>query len=369
MAQRRTTKDKSRIPGRYEAAVAAGFKNREDAGKRRAFITGIAGQDGSYLAQFLMEKGYRVDGLVRADDARSIENLLLAFPQGRPSYHLGLHVGDVADGKRMSDLMDECQPDEVYNLASVSHVPDSWVAPERAFTTNALGALSVFRAVHTNCPHAKVYQASSSEQFAATSSGEPIDEMGAMVPRSPYGVSKLAAHMLAGIFRSSYGLFVSCGIAFNHESPRRDERFLSRKIAIGVAAMASGQSKSLFLGNMKAVRDWGYAPDYVKAMWLMLQEEEPGDLVLATGIGHTVRDFYMLACQAAGLKDGAKRLQLDPAFNRAGDPLVHIGNAELARSVIRWQPSVQFRTLVERMVGYEMARLQPYPVGHKRRKR
>lgn len=336
--------------------------------QRRAFITGIAGQDGSYLAQFLVEKGYRVDGLVRADDARSIENLTAAFP--KPPSFLRLHVGDVADGKRMSDLMDECHPDEVYNLASVSHVPDSWLAPERAMTTNALGALSVFRAVHTNCPHAKVYQASSSEQFAATASGEPIDEMGAMVPRSPYGVSKLAAHMLAGIFRSSYGLFVSCGIAFNHESPRRDERFLSRKIAIGVAQMATGRAKAISLGNMRAVRDWGYAPDYVKAMWLMLQEDEPGDLVLATGVGRTVRDFYMLACQAAGLMDGARRLKLDPAFNRPGDPLVHIGNAELARSVIHWQPEVKFQTLVKRMVSYEMDRLGPYPnpIGRKRRK-
>lgn len=336
---------------------------------KTAFITGIAGQDGSYLAQLLREKGYRVVGLLRASGIRLIPNLIEAFGS-KLRDEVTLYVGDVTDAHRLTTIIQAEQPDEVYNLASVSYVPDSWDSPDGVFKTNVLGTLAVIRAVRSGAPEARIYQASSSEQFASDVQGAPIDEEGLMVPRSPYGISKLAAHRLATLFRDTYGTHISCGIAFNHESPRRDDRFLSRKIAICVAEIARGIRKEIVLGDVRLIRDWGWAPDYVEAMWRMVQMEEPGDLVLATGVGHTVYDFYRFACAAAGITRGIDRLRTDTALVRPRDPMAHIGDPELAAAVLDWKPTVKFEGLVVRMVEYELSRLAARgSTKSKRRKR
>src|SRR3954447_888874 len=263
---------------------------------QRAFITGITGQDGSYLADLLLEKGYEVHGLVRRSSVLTrgrIDHL-----HEHPRLHL--HYGDLTDGTSLVNLVRSIEPDEVYNLGAMSHVKVSFEMPDYTASTNAIGTLRLLEAIRAAGLDCRFYQASTSEMFGQTS--PPQNEDSKFHPRSPYGSSKLQAHWVTVNYREAYGLFAVSGILFNHESPRRGENFVTRKITKAVAAIEAGIQDVVRLGNLDAVRDWGYAPEYVEGMWLMLQREEPDDYVLATGSAHSVQDFLAAAFDSAGLE-------------------------------------------------------------------
>jgi GDPmannose 4,6-dehydratase len=312
---------------------------------KRALITGITGQDGSYLAELLLAKGYEVHGIVRRSST---------FSTGRIEHlyeRLHLHYGDVTDGSSLYSLLRKVQPSEVYNLAAQSHVRVSFDQPTYTAHATGVGTLAVLEALRDVAPNARFYQASSSEQFGNEPS--PQSETTAFRPRSPYACAKVFAHHLAVNFRESYGLHISCGILFNHESPRRGETFVTRKIAQAVARIAAGKQEKVVLGNLDARRDWGFAGDYVEAMWLMLQQEQPDDYVVATGETHSVREFLEVACERVGLKPEAI-VAHDPRYDRPAEVDCLLGDAEKARRVLGWRPSVGFRDLVHLMVDEEV---------------
>src|SRR3954463_14651988 len=262
---------------------------------RRAFITGITGQDGSYLAELLLAKGYEVHGLVRRASTLNrsrIDHL-------HQEEHLHLHYGDLTDGVSLVNLVHAIEPDEVYNLGAQSHVKVSFEMPEYTASTDAVGTLRLLEAIRAAGIDCRFYQASTSEMYGATP--PPQDEASPFRPRSPYGAAKLYAHSVTANYREAYGLYAVSGILFNHESPRRGESFLTRKVTLGVAAIKLGVTDHLTLGNLEAIRDWGYAKEYVEGMWRMLQHDEPQDYVLATGIGTTVREWCQYAFAHAGL--------------------------------------------------------------------
>jgi GDPmannose 4,6-dehydratase len=312
----------------------------------RALITGVTGQDGSYLAELLLSRGWDVWGLVRR----------LSWDNHHRIAHLGdlrLVSGDLLDQGCLIRLMAELRPDHVYNLAAQSFVPTSVEQPVLTGEATALGAARVLEAVRIACRSARVYQASSSEMFglAATS---PQDERTPFHPRSPYGAAKVYAHHLAVNYRESHGIFTCCGILFNHESPRRSPEFVTRKIARGVAAIVRGRASHLALGNLDARRDWGWAPDYVQAMHAMLCMDEPGDWVVATGQEHSVAEFAEAAFAVAGL-DWRDHVRVDPTLLRPADIPGLVGNASRARRDLGWSPTVPFADLVRRMVEAELA--------------
>lgn len=316
---------------------------------RRALITGITGQDGSYLAEMLLTKGYEVHGVVRRSST---------FSTGRIEHlyeRLHLHYGDVTDGSGLYQLLREVQPHEVYNLAAQSHVRVSFDQPGYTASATGLGTLALLEAVHDVAPDARVYQASSSEQFGNEPS--PQSESTAFRPRSPYACAKVFAHHIAVNYRESYGLHVSCGILFNHESPRRGETFVTRKIAQAVARIAAGKQDKLTLGNINAQRDWGFAGDYVQAMWLMLQQERPDDYVIATGETHSVREFLDVACARVGL-DPAAIVEHDARYDRPAEVDCLLGDASKARLALNWKPTVTFLALVHMMVDAEVKALR-----------
>jgi GDPmannose 4,6-dehydratase len=315
--------------------------------KRTAFITGITGQDGSYLAELLLAKGYEVHGLVR----RSSSFNTWRIDQIRD--RVQLHYGDLVDQYSLVRTLETIQPSEVYNLAAQSHVKVSFEMPEYTADVTGIGVLRLLDAVRELRMDVRVYQAGSSEMFGKVHE-TPQRETTRFHPRSPYAAAKVFAHNVAVNYRESYGMHVSNGILFNHESPRRGENFVTRKITLGVAAIKHGRGAELRLGNLDAKRDWGYAGDYVEAMWLMLQQPQPGDYVVATGETHSVREFLEEAFSCAGL-DWEKHVKVDSKYFRPAEVDLLLGDAALARSVLGWQPQVKFKELVRMMVDADLA--------------
>ncbi|HJS59757.1 MAG TPA: GDP-mannose 4,6-dehydratase [Vicinamibacteria bacterium] len=314
---------------------------------RKAFITGITGQDGSYLAELLLAKGYDVHGLVR----RSSSFNTWRIDHVRDQLHL--HYGDLVDQNSLVRTLESVGPDEIYNLAAQSHVKVSFEMPEYTGNVTALGVLRILDAVRELELPARVYQAGSSEMFGLV--GEtPQRETTPFHPRSPYGAAKVFGHWIAVNYREGYGMHVSNGILFNHESPRRGENFVTRKITMGVAAIKKGHSGELRLGNLDAKRDWGFAGDYVEAMWRMLQQDEADDYVIATGSTHSVREFCEEAFGHAGL-DWRKHVVVDPKYFRPAEVDLLLGDATRARSVLGWAPKVDFQGLVRLMVEADLA--------------
>jgi GDPmannose 4,6-dehydratase len=321
---------------------------------RRALITGITGQDGSYLAELLLGKGYEVHGLVRRSSSINTHRIDHLYEDPHlPHRHLILHYGDMSDGTHLSRIIDEIRPQEVYNLAAQSHVKVSFEAPEYTGDVDALGTVRLLDAIYHCDPAIRLYQASTSEMFGMVQE-TPQNERTPFRPRSPYGASKLYAHWVTVNYREAYGAFAVSGILFNHESPRRGETFVTRKITQAVARIAAGRQESVYLGNLDAKRDWGFAPDYVKAMWLMLQAEEPEDYVIATGQTHTVREFAELAFGHAAL-DWQKYVKVDPSYFRPTEVDLLLGDPTKAREKLGWEPEVTFQELVKLMVEADMA--------------
>jgi len=313
---------------------------------KKAFITGITGQDGSYLAELLLEKGYEVHGLVR----RSSSFNTWRIDQVRD--RLSLHYGDLVDQNSLVRTLDAVTPDEIYNLASQSHVKVSFEMPEYTVNVTALGVLRLLDAVRELRLQARVYQAGSSEMFGLVQQ-TPQSEKTPFHPRSPYGAAKVFGHWITVNYREGYGMHASNGILFNHESPRRGENFVTRKITLGVAAIKRGKQKQIRLGNLAAKRDWGFAGDYVEAMWLMLQRDTPDDYVVATGETHSVREFLEEAFSYAGL-DWREHVVVDPKFFRPAEVDVLLGDATKARTLLGWQPRMDFRSLVRGMVDADL---------------
>ncbi|MBI4055163.1 MAG: GDP-mannose 4,6-dehydratase [Elusimicrobia bacterium] len=313
---------------------------------RKALITGVTGQDGSYLAEFLLEKGYRVYGLIRRSSHEATHRIRHLL--GR----LELLDGDLTDQSSLDEAVRKTQPNEVYNLAAQSFVPTSWNQPVLTADVTGAGAVRLLEAVRKYKADARIYQASSSEMFGKVQES-PQTEKTPFYPRSPYGVAKVYAHYITVNYRESYGLFACSGICFNHESPRRGLEFVSRKITHAVAQIRHGLAQELALGNLEARRDWGFARDYVRAMWLILQQESPEDYVVATGAAHSVKDFLRIAFEEAGLA-WEKYIRIDPALFRPAEVDYLVGNAEKARRKLDWEPETSFEQLVRLMVREDL---------------
>jgi GDPmannose 4,6-dehydratase len=317
------------------------------AGSRRALITGITGQDGSYLAEFLLEKGYQVFGMVRRSSSESFERI--AHLRSR----IDIREGDLLDQLSLITLLRDIQPHEVYNLAAMSFVPTSWEQPILTGEVTALGATRLLEAIRAVDRGVKFYQASSSEMFGKVRE-TPQSELTPFHPRSPYGVAKTYAHYITVNYRESYGIFACSGILFNHESPRRGKQFVTRKVTDAVARIRAGTAKEVRLGNLDAKRDWGFAGDYVQAMWMMLQQPKADDYVVASGETHSVRELCEIAFAHAGLS-WEKSVVIDPAFVRPAEVDLLIGDARKARTALGWAPKHSFRNLVEMMVDADIA--------------
>lgn len=318
---------------------------------KKAFITGITGQDGSYLAESLLDKGYQVYGLTRRTSTQNFERI----EHIRDNPNLELVSGDLIDQHSLTFALQSIQPDEVYNLAAQSFVQTSWEQPVLTGEFTAIGVTRILEAVRLACPTARFYQASSSEMFGKVQQ-VPQTEDTPFYPRSPYGVAKVYGHWITVNYRESYDLFAVSGILFNHESPRRGLEFVTRKIANAVARVKLGKQDFVELGNLDAQRDWGYAKDYVEAMWLMLQQDQPEDFVIATGETHSVREFLQLACEAAGLNDWEAIYKHNPKFDRPAEVDLLIGSPEKAKRILGWEPTLPFPELVRIMVQAELER-------------
>ena len=332
---------------------------------KKAFIAGITGQDGSYLAELLIALGYEVHGLIRRAstfNTQRIDHLYLdPHDQGT---RLFLHYGDLTDGSRLTTLLAQIKPDEIYNLAAQSHVRVSFDEPEYTGDTTGLGTIRLLEAIRQSSPDAKFYQASSSEMFGAAN--PPQNESTEFYPRSPYGVAKVYSHWITKNYREAYGLFATSGILFNHESPRRGETFVTRKITRAVARIAKGQQKELFLGNLDARRDWGYAPEYVVAMWQMLQADAPDDYVIGTGTDLSVKDFVRLSFEHADL-DWEKYVRFDERYIRPTEVDTLVADSSKAAKALNWKASVGPEQLAAIMVDHDIATIEGFipdkPVG------
>jgi GDPmannose 4,6-dehydratase len=313
---------------------------------KRALITGITGQDGSYLAELLLEKGYSVVGMVRRSSTTNFERIEHFQDQ------IELASGDLLDQASLIDILERYRPNEVYNLAAQSFVQTSWSQPVFTGEVTALGVTRLLDSIRLVDPDIRYYQASSSEMFGKVQA-VPQDEQTPFYPRSPYGVAKVYGHWITVNYRESYNLYAVSGICFNHESPRRGHEFVTKKIARGAARICRGLQKELRLGNLDAQRDWGYTADYVRGMWMMLQQEMPRDYVLATGKTHSVEQFADLAFQYVGLNHRDFVVQ-DPAFMRPAEVDLLIGNPERARRELKWEAETSFESLVEIMVEAEL---------------
>jgi GDPmannose 4,6-dehydratase len=326
-----------------------------------ALITGITGQDGSFLTELLLEKGYEVHGIIRRASTFNTSriNHIYQKPQEKKKM-LFLHYGDVADAENIRKLIYTIKPNELYNLAAQSHVKVSFDIPEYTSNVTGLGALRILEAIKDYQEHTgkkiKFYQASSSEMFGA--SAPPQHENTLFRPQSPYGVAKVFAHNSTKLYREAYGIFAVNGILFNHESERRGETFVTRKITKGIARIKAGLDKKLYLGNLDAKRDWGYAKEYCEAMWLMLQQPKPDDFVIGTGETHTVREFAELAFKEAGLGDYKKYVEIDPRYYRPAEVHHLIADPTKAKKVLKWQPKTKFRDLVKIMVKADIEGLE-----------
>ena len=322
---------------------------------KRALVTGITGQDGSYLAELLLDNGYEVYGMMRRSSASNlwrIEHLL---------DRVTLKPADLLDQLSLLRLIDEVRPTEIYNLAAMSFVPASWDQPMLTGEFNAQGVTRLLDAVRQVDTSIRIYQASSSEMFGKVRE-VPQTEKTPFYPRSPYGVSKVFAHYITVNYRESYNLFAVSGMLFNHESPRRGLEFVTRKVSDGVARIKMGLAETLSIGNLEAHRDWGFAGDYVRAMWMMLQRPSPDDYVVATGVSHSVRDLVEIAFTHAGL-DWQRHVRVDPALLRPAEVEHLLGDASKARAELGWRPTVDFRQLVEMMVDADLQRLAASPAA------
>ncbi|AMM20472.1 GDP-mannose 4,6 dehydratase [Frondihabitans sp. PAMC 28766] len=322
---------------------------------KRAFITGITGQDGSYLAELLLAKGYEVHGLIRRASTFNTSRIdhLYVDPHTQGA-KLFLHYGDLSDGARLVSLLGELKPDEVYNLAAQSHVRVSFDEPEHTGDTTGVGSMRMLEAVRMSGIHTRFYQASSSEMFGATP--PPQHEDTPFYPRSPYGAAKLYSYWVTRNYREAYGMFAVNGILFNHESPRRGETFVTRKITRAVAAIKAGQQHELYLGNLDPVRDWGYAAEYVEGMWRMLQVDEPEDFVLATGGHFTVRDFLTTAFEHVGLK-WEEYVRFDERYLRPSEVDALVGDASKAEQKLGWKATIDTAELARIMVEADVEAL------------
>jgi GDPmannose 4,6-dehydratase len=315
-----------------------------------ALVTGITGQDGSYLAEFLLEQGYRVYGMVRRSSLSNFERINHLIGK------IELVQGDLLDEFSLTSVLKETRPQEVYNLAAQSFVPTSWAQPVLTSQFTAIGVTKLLEAIRLVDPSIKFYQASSSEMFGKVRE-TPQTELTPFYPRSPYGVSKVYGHYITVNYRESYGLFACSGILFNHESPRRGLEFVTRKVTDGVARIKLGLSEELRLGNLDAKRDWGFAGDYVKAMWLMLQHSQPDDFVISTGETHSVRELVQIAFSHVDL-DWEKYVKVDKAFLRPAEVDLLVGDSSKAKDRLGWEPSVSFQDMIHMMVDADMARLE-----------
>jgi len=329
-----------------------------------AFITGLTGQDGSYLAEFLLSKGYEVHGTLRRSSVFNTERIDPFLDK------IHAHHSDLTDSSSLNRLIDKIQPDEIYNLGAQSHVKVSFDVPEYTAETDAIGTLRLLDAIKENKIKTKFYQASTSEMFGGIAGTEPQNERTLFHPRSPYGVAKLYAHWTTVNYREAYGLFACSGILFNHESPLRGKTFVTRKISIAAARIKCGLQDKLLLGNLDAKRDWGYAPDYVKAMWMMLQINEPDDYVVATGEAHTVKEFCEKAFAEVGInldwkgkgieekgidqKSGRILIEINPKYFRPAEVEFLLGDASKAQAKLGWKPTVKFDELVKIMMRADL---------------
>jgi len=330
--------------------------------EKRALITGITGQDGSYLAELLLAKGYEVHGIIRRASTFNTGRLdhIYADPH-QSGTRLKLHYGDLSDASALARLLAKVEPEEIYNLAAQSHVRVSFDCPEYTTDITATGAVRLLEAIRETGIKPRFYQASSSEMYGKVQA-VPQNEETPFYPRSPYACAKVYAHWITVNYRESYGLHASSGILFNHESPRRGETFVTRKITCAIARIICGLQEKLYLGNLDAKRDWGYAKEYVEAMWLMLQRPEPDDYVIATGETHSVREFLELAFGHMDL-DWKKHVEIDPRYFRPAEVDLLIGDATKARKHLGWEPRTKFADLVKLMVDEDIRRLKEHREG------
>ena len=328
---------------------------------KKAFMTGITGQDGSYLAELLLSKGYEVHGLIRRSSTFSTSRIdhLYVDPH-QAGARLLLYYGDLSDGSQLTNLIYSIQPDEIYHLGAQSHVRVSFDMPEYTGDVTALGVTRILEAVRRSGVKARLYQASSSEMFGAAL--PPQNEKTSFQPRSPYAAAKAYAYWMTVNYREGYGLFASNGILFNHESPRRGQTFVTRKITRAIAEIKANRQQYLYLGNLKAKRDWGYAPEYVEAMWRMLQQEKPGDYVMGTGETHSVEEFLKEAFDYVGL-DWKERVKIEQRYFRPTETETLIADSTKARKELGWNPKIAFKELVRIMVDADMEVVGLTPVG------
>ena len=333
---------------------------------KRALITGITGQDGSYLSELLISKGYEVHGIIRRSSSFNTERIdHLYHDPHEKTVRLVLHYGDLTDGSSLRSIISQIQPTEIYNLGAQSHVRVSFDQPVYTVEADALGTLVLLEAIRDACPRARYYQAGSSEMFGKVRE-TPQKETTPFYPRSPYGCAKVFSHWQTVNYREAYGLFASNGILFNHESPRRGETFVTRKITRAATRIKEGLQETLYLGNLEAKRDWGFAGDYVEAMWLMLQQDEPDDFVVATGETYSVREFVQAAFSILGL-DWERYIRLDPRYLRPTEVDLLLGDNTKARKLLGWAPRVGFRQLVEMMVEADWKLARREKVVHENR--
>jgi GDPmannose 4,6-dehydratase len=316
----------------------------------RALITGVTGQDGSYLAEFLLEKGYEVYGLVRRSSLEKFDRIQLCIDK------INLVEGDLTDQSSLDHIIQAIKPDEVYNLAAQSFVPASWSQPVLTADVTGLGVVRVLEAIRKHQPKAKFLQASSSEMFGKVKES-PQNEASRFYPRSPYGAAKVFGHHITVNYRESYGLFACSAISFNHESPRRGLEFVTRKVTHQVARIKSGLASKLLMGNLEAERDWGFADDYIRAMWMMLQQPKPEDFVIATGETHSVQELLQTAFSAAGL-DWQKYVEIDPKLIRPAEVDHLCGDSSKARKQLGWKPTTSFTQLIQMMVAADLKLVQ-----------
>ena len=332
--------------------------------KKVAFVTGVTGQDGSYLAELLLARGYEVHGLIRRASTFNTQRIdHLYLDPHNPKAKLFLHYGDLTDGSRLTTLLAEIKPSEIYNLAAQSHVRVSFDEPEYTGDTTGLGTIRLLEAMRHSVPEARFYQASSSEMFGAAN--PPQSETSEFYPRSPYGVAKVYSYWITKNYREAYDLFAVNGILFNHESPRRGETFVTRKITRAVARIAKGEQKELFLGNLDARRDWGYAPEYVVAMWKMLQVDKAEDFVIGTGTDLSVKDFVQMSFEHVGL-DWEKFVRFDEKYLRPTEVDSLIGDATKAEKALDWKATVQPHELAAIMVDHDLAAIEGHVVDSPR---
>ncbi len=330
---------------------------------KKALISGITGQDGSYLAELLLAKGYEVHGIMRRASTFNTGRIDHIYEDPHESgRRLHLHFGDLGDGNTVRRLLHTIEPDEIYNLGAQSHVRVSFDIPEYTANITGLGALRILEAIKDyreagGKKEMRFYQASSSELFGSTP--PPQNESSPFHPRSPYACAKAFAYYTTVNYREAYGIFAVNGILFNHESERRGETFVTRKITLGVARIAAGLDKKLYLGNLDARRDWGYAPEYMEAAWLMLQEVKPSDFVIGTGESHSVREFVEEAFKAAGLGDWKKYVEFDARYVRPSEVNDLVADTKKARRILKWKPKTKFKELVRLMVAHDMKRYAP----------